>query len=62
MAQFSELSGGFGSVSSKTVIFGNNPKLITEILFVLSYFIRCSSVGNKRKGNYFDSLLFFNLI
>lgn len=45
-----ELSGEIGNVSSKTVVFGNNPKLITEILFVLSYFIRCSSIENKRKG------------
>lgn len=54
MAQFLELSGGVGMTNSfaKTVIFGNNSKLISEILYVLSYFIRCSSVESRKNGKY----------
>uniref|UniRef100_A0A915DKG3 Folliculin-interacting protein middle domain-containing protein n=1 Tax=Ditylenchus dipsaci TaxID=166011 RepID=A0A915DKG3_9BILA len=50
MAQFLELSGGvgIGNRFAKTLILGENARLIAEILFVLSYFIRCSSVESKR--------------
>ncbi|KAI6180823.1 hypothetical protein M3Y98_00762700 [Aphelenchoides besseyi] len=51
MAQFMELCGSIGAATSrfaKTVIVGENRELIDEILFVLSYFIRCSNVEQKR--------------
>lgn len=46
MAQFLELCGniGPGCRMTKTVIVGPDSKLINQILFVLSYFIRCSNV------------------
>lgn len=49
MAQFLELCGnvGFGKRHAKTIILGDNPKLITEILYILSYFIRCAAVENR---------------
>ncbi|KAI6229127.1 FNIP-M domain-containing protein [Aphelenchoides fujianensis] len=50
MAQFMELCGsvGAGCRLAKTVVVGDNQQLISEILFVLSYFIRCSNVETKR--------------
>lgn len=58
-AQFLELSGGIGmgNVFAKTVVFGVDPRLISEVLYVLSYFIRCSSVENKRKGKYYQLIV-----
>jgi hypothetical protein len=54
LAQFLELSGGIGIGNrfSKTVILGDSPRMIAEILHVLSYFIRCSSVESKRRGGF----------
>ncbi|CAD5218457.1 unnamed protein product [Bursaphelenchus okinawaensis] len=50
LAQLMELCGivGGGEKLAKTVIIGKNPRLISEILFVLSYFIRCSNVECRR--------------
>ncbi|CAD5225511.1 unnamed protein product [Bursaphelenchus xylophilus] len=50
LAQLMELCGivGGGDKLAKTVVIGKNPRLISEILFVLSYFIRCSNVESRR--------------
>ena len=53
MAQLLELSFGLGSDNriAKTLILGDDPQLIAEILFVLTYFIRCSSVSKTENLN-----------
>ncbi|CAD5225766.1 unnamed protein product [Bursaphelenchus xylophilus] len=50
LAQLMDLFGivGGGDKLAKTVIIGKNPHLISEILFVMSYFIRCSNVECRR--------------
>lgn len=50
MAQFLELCGsvGVGCRLAKTVVVGEDAQTIGQILFVLSYFIRCSNVESSR--------------
>ncbi|KAK6042511.1 hypothetical protein COOONC_19983, partial [Cooperia oncophora] len=49
IAQYLEISGSVGSVHrmAKTVVSGFDSDLITSILQVLSYFIRCSAIHTK---------------
>ncbi|VDO25982.1 unnamed protein product [Haemonchus placei] len=49
IAQYLEISGSVGSVHrmAKTVVSGFDSDLITSILQVLSYFIRCSAIHQK---------------
>ncbi|WKY03541.1 hypothetical protein Q1695_004920 [Nippostrongylus brasiliensis] len=49
IAQYLEISGSVGSVHrmAKTVVSGLDSDLITSILQVLSYFIRCSAIHQK---------------
>lgn len=55
LAQLMELCGivGGGERIAKIVVIGKNPRLISEILFVLSYFVRCSNVELRREGKGF---------
>ncbi|KAI6175300.1 hypothetical protein M3Y97_00673800 [Aphelenchoides bicaudatus] len=49
LAQFLELCGsvGLNCRLAKTVVIGENAELINQILFILSYFIRCSNVESR---------------
>lgn len=52
LAQYMEISGSVGGATrlARTVIIGNDMKLITHLLYVLTYFVRCSAIqpnGNK---------------
>ncbi|KJH42581.1 hypothetical protein DICVIV_11429 [Dictyocaulus viviparus] len=49
IAQYLEISGSVGSAHrmAKTVVSGMDRDLITSILQVLSYFIRCSAIHQK---------------
>ncbi|EYC22034.1 hypothetical protein Y032_0018g3675 [Ancylostoma ceylanicum] len=49
IAQYLEISGSVGSAHrmAKTVVSGTDSDLITSILQVLSYFIRCSAIHQK---------------
>uniref|UniRef100_A0A915PVT7 Ubiquitin-like domain-containing protein n=1 Tax=Setaria digitata TaxID=48799 RepID=A0A915PVT7_9BILA len=52
LAQYMEVSGSVGGATrlARTVIIGNDMKLITHLLYVLTYFVRCSAIqpnGNK---------------
>ncbi|KAI1732713.1 folliculin-interacting protein middle domain-containing protein [Ditylenchus destructor] len=54
LAQFLELYGsvgvpGSGHCFAKTVVLGDNPRLVSEILYILSYFIRCSTVDKSKR-------------
>lgn len=55
MAQFLELCGsvGLGCRLAKTVVVGADEELMNQILFVLSYFVRCSNVETKPIGSKF---------
>lgn len=52
LAQYMEISGNVGGATrlARTVIIGNDMKLITHLLYILTYFVRCSAIqpnGNK---------------
>ncbi|KAI1726231.1 folliculin-interacting protein middle domain-containing protein [Ditylenchus destructor] len=54
LAQFLELYGsvgvpGSGHCFAKTVVLGDSPRLVSEILYILSYFIRCSTVDKSKR-------------
>nr|CDQ00798.1 Bm5538, isoform b [Brugia malayi] len=53
LAQYMEISGSVGGATrlARTVIIGNDMKLITHLLYVLTYFVRCSAIQpNGSKG------------
>lgn len=58
IAQFLEISGNVGTInrSTKTVVSGADPDVLSTILQVLSYFIRCSTVQASQKGRETDPL------
>lgn len=58
-AQFIELCGnvGAGCRLAKTVVVGGDRTLINDILYVLSYFVRCSSVEQKAACKCLSSLV-----
>jgi hypothetical protein len=59
MAQFLELCGsvGLGCRLAKTVVVGADSELINQVLFILSYFIRCSNVETRPLGSEFLGIL-----
>uniref|UniRef100_A0A9J2PGW0 Folliculin-interacting protein middle domain-containing protein n=1 Tax=Ascaris lumbricoides TaxID=6252 RepID=A0A9J2PGW0_ASCLU len=46
LAQYMEISGSIGGAArlSRTVVMGDDMLLVTQLLYVLSYFVRCSVV------------------
>ncbi|MFH4984940.1 hypothetical protein AB6A40_011649 [Gnathostoma spinigerum] len=46
LAQFMEINGSVGGAVrlAHTVVLGSSVHLISEVLYVLSYFVRCSSI------------------
>ncbi|VDK49840.1 unnamed protein product [Anisakis simplex] len=46
LAQYMEISGSVGSAArlARTVIMGDDMLLVTQLLYVLSYFVRCSII------------------
>lgn len=60
LAQYIEISGSVGGVTrlARIVIIGNDIKLITHLLYVLTYFVRCSAIQpNRNKGIFEISLI-----
>ncbi|EJD75443.1 hypothetical protein LOAG_17408 [Loa loa] len=58
LAQYMEISGSVGGATrlARTVIIGNDMKLITHLLYVLTYFVRCSAIQpNGNKADKWDS-------
>lgn len=52
-----EVSGSVGNATrlARTVIIGEDMKFITNLLYVLTYFVRCSVVQKKTaKGKCFE--------
>ncbi|KAL3982033.1 Folliculin-interacting protein middle domain family protein [Acanthocheilonema viteae] len=58
LAQYMEISGSVGGAArlARTVIIGNDMKLITHLLYILTYFVRCSAIQpNGNKADKWDS-------
>ncbi|CAG9534222.1 unnamed protein product, partial [Cercopithifilaria johnstoni] len=58
LAQYMEISGNVGGATrlARTVIIGNDMKLITHLLYILTYFVRCSAIQpNGNKADKWDS-------
>uniref|UniRef100_A0A8L7TAE1 UDENN FNIP1/2-type domain-containing protein n=1 Tax=Brugia malayi TaxID=6279 RepID=A0A8L7TAE1_BRUMA len=58
LAQYMEISGSVGGATrlARTVIIGNDMKLITHLLYVLTYFVRCSAIQpNGSKADKWNS-------
>ncbi|VDK79177.1 unnamed protein product [Litomosoides sigmodontis] len=58
LAQYMEISGNVGGAArlARTVIIGNDMKLVTHLLYVLTYFVRCSAIQpNGNKADKWDS-------
>ncbi|VDN02992.1 unnamed protein product [Thelazia callipaeda] len=58
LAQYMEVSGSVGGATrlARTVIVGNDMKLVTHLLYILTYFVRCSAIQlDEKKAHQWDS-------